>query len=886
MFLRFFSSYWLTVVLLLLMGLAAAIATFIENDFGTNTARIFFYESWWFGLVLFFTCLNIALIIYKTKMWKSFPKFTFHLSFLLIFFGALSTHFFGIEGTFSLRKGEIKDIFLSSEPYIQIEFIKNNKSEKANIAFRANAWKNRLDKTLILNGEKINLKLIEARVLKEGLATKSELEIELAFKGEKKKIILNEEFQKEPKKSIVSFNQGEIKIGYGPTPLKLPFSILLKEFKTNYYPGGYAPAGYSSDIKIKDKIYNISMNKPLRVEKYAIYQSSFSEDEAVFWINKDPGKIPTYIGYALLFLGLILNILDPKSRLQTLIKKTKKLTALTVLLLTLPYSALYGSTYEEVYLKDLKDNSVELSKKFSKLTVQSRSGRMKPMDTLCKEIMYKISGKDSLYGLNANQLVLGMFTHQRLWKHIPIIKIKTKELKEIVGLEKSEKLAKFDDFFEGQTYKLELLVNEALKTSPSKRGEFEKDLIAVDERLNITLMTFYGLFFKLFPDSLDWNAPWKSVDEIFKNPTNESEEFLSKEVMKFMDFVFERDFKQAIKPLESIDAHAKKFGNENYIDATKLKIELLLNDLKVFSSLIKWYILFGFLTLLLGFTQILKKKLIPKWTNSAIYFIFILLFTVHTAGILGRWYISGFIPMSNTYESIIYISWSCALAGLILFKRSFLGLGAALFMAGIFAFVAHLGGIDPEITPLVPVLDSFWLSIHVSIITASYGFLALSAIVGALILTLYAISRKIKINYNQIKYLAYIVEISLIIGLSLLVIGNFIGGIWANESWGRYWGWDPKETWTFVSIALYTAITHYRLIKQYYCILNFALFSLLGFGSILMTYFGVNFYLAGLHSYAKGDPVPIPLWIYVVVCAIFVLYIFALRNKNQIKKEF
>ena len=131
-----------------------------------------------------------------------------------------------------------------------------------------------------------------------------------------------------------------------------------------------------------------------------------------------------------------------------------------------------------------------------------------------------------------------------------------------------------------------------------------------------------------------------------------------------------------------------------------------------------------------------------------------------------------------------------------------------------------------------------------------------------------------------IKHVTAITEIALIIGLTAITIGNFLGGVWANESWGRYWGWDPKETWAYVSIVVYAIIIHLRFVKALNTPYVFASAALLGFASILMTYLGVNFYLSGMHSYATGDPVPIPMWAYYTVTIVFVTILLAYRNRN------
>ena len=204
-------------------------------------------------------------------------------------------------------------------------------------------------------------------------------------------------------------------------------------------------------------------------------------------------------------------------------------------------------------------------------------------------------------------------------------------------------------------------------------------------------------------------------------------------------------------------------------------------------------------------------------------------------------------------------------------------------LTGLILFVAHLNWMNPQVTNLVPVLNSYWLSIHVSMITASYGFIGLGALLGFITLLLFIFVTKEKQQIiNAIKELNAINEMSLMIGLVLLTIGNFLGGVWANESWGRYWGWDPKETWALVTILVYTVVVHIRFIKSLYSEFNYSVISLLSFTSVLMTYFGVNYYLAGLHSYAKGDPVPIPDFVPISYGIIFIIIALAYKNRKVV----
>jgi len=330
--------------------------------------------------------------------------------------------------------------------------------------------------------------------------------------------------------------------------------------------------------------------------------------------------------------------------------------------------------------------------------------------------------------------------------------------------------------------------------------------------------------------------------------------------------VSESRWDDAQKAIGRIAVFQHRYGADLLPDPARVKAELFYNRLHLFPRLVGIYMLLGMLLLILGFAEIVQKgeKPLFVWSRRLAGMVLVVLFLLHTFGLGLRWYISGHAPWSDAYESLLYISWSAMLAGVVFFRKSLLVLAATVIIAGIFMFTAHLSNINPQITTLVPVLKSYWLTIHVSIITASYGFLGLGAVLGYIVLLLFIVrnpERRPHID-AAIYRLVAVDEAALIIGLSLLTIGNFIGGVWANESWGRYWGWDPKETWAYVSIVVYTFVLHLRLIPRLNRPYVLATASFLAFASVLMTYFGVNFYLSGMHSYATGDPVPIPAWVY------------------------
>jgi len=274
-----------------------------------------------------------------------------------------------------------------------------------------------------------------------------------------------------------------------------------------------------------------------------------------------------------------------------------------------------------------------------------------------------------------------------------------------------------------------------------------------------------------------------------------------------------------------------------------------------------------------------------KWIMRVSWAILFIGFAIHVLGMGIRWYIAGHAPWSNAYESIVFIAASTVLAGIILARQSPFALAGTAILAGVTMGVAHMNFINPEITNLVPVLKSYWLMIHVATIISGDGFLGLGSILSLMVLILFIIRGK---NGNEnidrsIKELTNLSEMGLIIGLFLLTIGNFLGGVWANESWGRYWGWDSKETWAAVTILIYAAVLHMRFLPALKSTFAYNVASAWSYSTVLMTYFGVNYYLSGLHSYAAGDPVPIPMWVYYGIAGLFVLTVAAARNRKMEK---
>jgi cytochrome c-type biogenesis protein CcsB len=338
------------------------------------------------------------------------------------------------------------------------------------------------------------------------------------------------------------------------------------------------------------------------------------------------------------------------------------------------------------------------------------------------------------------------------------------------------------------------------------------------------------------------------------------------------------------KIVESIAKYQLENSSGIIPPAKKIKVEILLNKADIFFTLAKYYGIIGFVLLLLQFTGILYNRLNLRIPVIVFTVLIVLLFCMHSIGLGLRWYVSGHAPWSNGYEALIYIAWASIAAGLLLASRNSITLSVTCVLAFMTLNVAHLSFMDPQITNLVPVLKSYWLVLHVATISASYAFLVMGALIAFLNLLLMIVNNKnqeyITLTINE---LTNTIEMAFVIGLYLLTIGVFLGAIWANESWGRYWGWDPKETWALVTVLVYSFVTHMRMVPGMKSIYSFNLAALLASGSVIMTYFGVNYYLSGLHSYASGDPVPIPAFVYYVVVVVSITAIAAyirIRKSN------
>ena len=694
-------------------------------------------------------------------------------------------------------------------------------------------------------------------------------------------------------------------VSYGSELIRLPFALKLENFELDRYPGSQSPMSYASDVVLIDKEQNIEqpyrifMNHVLDHRNYRFFQSSYDRDEkgTVLSVNHDPGTLPTYIGYLLLAIGMFGALFVKGGRFRQLgsiakraAQEKEKLAAGLVAALFIAFAPQSLKADTNPMIKEITSFDRAHADKFGALVTQDSGGRMKPVDTLSTEVIHKINRGDTLLGLNANQIMLSMMLMPEAWRDIKMIRTSDKEINKIIGNGEKDKTAAFNQFFEYPEemagYKLNQYVDEAIRKAPGKRNKFDKAVLKVDERVNVAYMVYTGALLRIWPDVNDVNHKWvATIDAINGFVPQESMvvRYLAAQYFSAIDeAVKSGDWSKADAALQSIAEHQKKAGATVYPDENKIKLEIWYNHANIFERLWPLYFLVGFVLLIFAFAHIINPRIRLGLFAKGAYGLLVLFFIAHTVGLAIRWYISGHAPWSNGYESMIYIGWASVLAGFIFSRNSPITLAATSILAGLILFVAHLNWMDPQVTNLVPVLQSYWLSIHVSMITGSYGFLGLGALLGfiTLILFMFNSGKRAQSISLSIKELNAINEMSLMVGLATLTVGNFLGGVWANESWGRYWGWDPKETWALVTILVYAVVIHLRFIKKIYTPYVYSVVSLLAFTSVLMTYFGVNYYLAGMHSYAKGDPVPVPDFVPVTYAIVFIVIALAARHRK------
>ena len=701
-----------------------------------------------------------------------------------------------------------------------------------------------------------------------------------------------------PKFSRLEIDNVEFYIAYGSLPYKTDFQLKLRDFQLEKYPGSTSPSSYASEVTVidekKEMDYRIYMNNVLDYKGYRFFQASYDTDEkgTVLAINKDkPGTILTYLGYILMGLGMFFTLFSRGSRFNYLRKKLNELKGKSALLILVLVCLLSNVQLMQGQSKVDMDSilQVEMIDKdhaelFGKLLVQDLDGRIKPINTLASEFLRKVSRKNYYVGndikIDPNQLFIAVHMDPGNWAAMPLIKINKEKGGEVFDKieTNSNGLASFNSFLdEDNNYILEQHILEANEKKPAKRNEFDKEIIIVDERFNLVFNVLSGNYLKIFPKKDDATKTWFNPNHGFTDFNHEDAQFAKGIIPLYFLNIEEAkrsgDWSEAEDKIAYIRKYQHVLAKEIIPSQERIEAEIWYNKLNLNFWLFQIYMLLGMLLLVFTLLRIFYNKSIINRLMQLIVICILISFLVHSFNLVLRWYVAEHPPWSNGYEMIVFVSWSLMLFGLFFHKKSDFSLPLATIFSGTLLFVSYLDWLSPEITNLMPVLKSYWLKIHVATIISSYAPLALSALLGIMgqLLILMKTNRNEKLIQVKIKEITYINEMSMTLGLFILSIGTFLGGVWANESWGRYWAWDPKETWALISIIVYAIVLHMRLVPKLSNVFIINAASTFAFFSIVMTSFGVNYYLTGLHSYATGDPVPIPYFVYVAVATLIVL---------------
>ncbi|WP_244299635.1 cytochrome c biogenesis protein [Aquimarina algiphila] len=705
----------------------------------------------------------------------------------------------------------------------------------------------------------------------------------------------------------VELNGLAIELSYGAEAQQIPFLLHLDDFQLDRYPGSISPSAYASEVTIMDNEeeipYRIFMNNVLDYKGYRFFQASYDTDElgTVLSVNHDViGTWVTYLGYLCMGLGMFFTLFGKNSRFKMINQKLKKLkqhqVAPIFVFLLVTGSSIANTTDPDIkqFVKQQQIDTYH-AELFGRLMVEDLDGRIKPINTLASEFLRKISRKPYFkystneieIHMNANQAFLAMHVDPNTWQQIPLIKIDQQKggvLFKPLSISK-DGLIPFNGLLDEKgAYILSEVVEKANLKKPAERNEFDKEVIKVDERFNILFNVFSGNYLKIFPNSNDDNNTWHSYTHHFRDFPAEDGKFVQTIIPAYFQDIVSKRWEAATDKLSYIKTYQDVLGKDIIPSDKRVAAELWYNELNLNFWLFQVFFTLGGILLIIAIVKIFANNRAIEFLWNTLILISLISFLFFTGNILLRWFVAQHAPWSNGYEMLVFVSWVLMLCGLMTFRKSDFALPLSTLFSGALLFVSYLDWLNPEITNLMPVLKSYWLKIHVATIVSSYAPLALSAILGLMALILMIIkTEKTKVPIDiRIKELTYINEISMTIGLFVLAIGTFLGGVWANESWGRYWAWDPKETWALISIIVYAVVLHLRFIPglQNRYTLNVA--STFAFWSIIMTSFGVNYYLSGLHSYAAGDPIPIPDFVYILALFMVTIAVIAyFRNKNQ-----
>ena len=635
---------------------------------------------------------------------------------------------------------------------------------------------------------------------------------------------------------------------------QLPFSITLNQFEIIYYKGTLAPMDFISHISVADKDCHrqiqgkVSMNHIFSYQHYRFYQSGYSEDNegSVFSVSHDPYGIGiTYAGYTLLLLSTVFFFFSPQSRFRQLLKSPLLHRSLTVILLLFAFSL--NSNFLKANSPSPKVLPREVAEHFGDLYILYNN-RICPLQTFARDFTVKLYGSSSYKGLTPEEVLTGWLFYYDSWKNEPIIRIKSNEARKLLEIEGN--YARLKDYISTiNEYKLEKMMNHIRSGEQvtDKRGIEE-----ADEKFNIINLVCTGAMMKIFPcrniagKTLEW---YSQSDQLPQDMDNDKWVFIRKSMSYVNEMIVMKKYNDACLLLEKIKKYQQKECDGLLPADNKFKAEKIYNQFDYSKSVAMACICIGLICFIYYCHCMASQK---RTSRKAIIILNILLWIVFTylsAAICLRGYVSNHLPLSNGFETMQFMAWCTLLLTFLLQRKFAMLLPFGFLLCGLTLMVSMLGESNPQITQLMPVLQSPLLSIHVVVIMIAYSLLAFIMLNGVTAVILHQSQKESK---EQMERLQIISQIILYPAIFLLAIGIFIGAVWANVSWGRYWGWDPKEVWALITMLVYALALHPRSLPWFHRTMFFHVFCITAFITVLITYFGVNFLLGGMHSYANG----------------------------------
>ena len=643
----------------------------------------------------------------------------------------------------------------------------------------------------------------------------------------------------------------------GMTEEKLPFSLCLQDFEAKMHDGTNAAADYSSKFIVNDgnekSNGEVSMNNIYSHRSYRFYQSSYDEDGkgSVLAINADPYGIPvTYTGYALLFISLVWMLIDPKGGYRHLLKS--QLLRKGVLMIALILSLGYAQTANAESTSENIQNAVlpkETAEKFGELNILYND-RICPIQTFALDFCKKIYGSRSYEGLTAEQVLSGWIFYGDIWANEPFIKIKSGEMKAAMNLPDHASLNSFFNQAMGG-YTIGQYIQEYYN---GQQDKFHQQAADIDGKIQIIMELRQGISLKVLPYTFTKNVRTTKTHPFIKagtttwfSPTDKLPLAVEHQHALYIKNVFSLlygDVKAG--NIERVNVYFDKMkkyqevsGGNSLPSKTQYKAERINNAFPFATILFMVNLTLGFIALFYTIYRMTKKRPV-KALDIILPILLGVSFLALTLGLALRWIISGNVPMSNGYESMLTVAWFVMLISIVMQFRLRIVMVFGFLLSGFFLLVSHINQMDPAIGQMMPVLNSPLLSIHVSIIMMSYALLSLTFICGLMGIFMRSHGEELQALSRIFLYPA----------LTAMGFGIFIGAIWANVSWGNYWSWDSKETWALITFMIYAVVVHTQSLPIFRKPLAYHIYITLAFLSIVMTYFGVNYFLTGMHSYA------------------------------------